>query len=106
MKFEIPSGAQKILQTLTDAGYETYLVGGCVRDLIRGVGPHDWDICTSARPEETESCFAGQRIIETGLKHGTVTVLEDGEPPSSRASSQGTCHRSPFSADLPRSHLP
>ena len=80
MKFEIPAGAQKILQTLIDAGYEAYLVGGCVRDLIRGVAPHDWDICTSARPEETESCFAGQRIIETGLKHGTVTVLEDGEP--------------------------
>ena len=80
MKFEIPAGAQKILQTLIDAGYEAYLVGGCVRDLIRGVAPHDWDICTSARPEETENCFAGHRIIETGLKHGTVTVLEDGEP--------------------------
>ena len=80
MKFEIPAGAQKILQTLIDADYEAYLVGGCVRDLIRGVAPHDWDICTSARPEETENCFAGHRIIETGLKHGTVTVLEDGEP--------------------------
>ena len=43
-------------------------------------GPHDWDICTSARPEETERCFFGHRMIETGLKHGTVTVLEDGEP--------------------------
>ena len=80
MKFEIPAGAQKILQTLTGAGYEAYLVGGCVRDLLRGVEPHDWDICTSARPEETEGCFAGRRIIETGLKHGTVTVLEGGEP--------------------------
>ena len=80
MKFEIPAGAQKILRTLTAAGYEAYLVGGCVRDLLRGVEPHDWDICTSARPEETERCFAGQRIIETGLKHGTVTVLEEGEP--------------------------
>ena len=80
MKFEIPAGAQKILRTLTAAGYEAYLVGGCVRDLLRGVEPHDWDICTSARPEETEACFTGQRIIETGLKHGTVTVLEDGEP--------------------------
>ena len=80
MKFEIPSGAEHILQTLADAGYETYLVGGCVRDLLRGVEPHDWDVCTSARPEETERCFGGQRIIETGLKHGTVTVLEDGEP--------------------------
>lgn len=80
MKFEIPVGAQKILWTLTDAGYEAYLVGGCVRDLLRGVEPHDWDICTSTRPEETEACFTGQRIIETGLKHGTVTVLEEGEP--------------------------
>ena len=80
MKFKIPSGARYILQTLNDAGYEAYLVGGCVRDLLRSVEPHDWDICTSARPEETERCFVGHRIIETGLKHGTVTVLEDGEP--------------------------
>ena len=80
MKFKIPSGARYILQTLNNAGYETYLVGGCVRDLLRSVEPHDWDICTSARPEETERCFVGHRIIETGLKHGTVTVLEDGEP--------------------------
>ena len=80
MQFEFSSGAKHILQTLTGAGYEAYLVGGCVRDLLRGVEPHDWDICTSARPEETEGCFAGQRIIETGLKHGTVTVLEDGKP--------------------------
>ena len=80
MKFEIPSGAAYILQSLHDAGYESWLVGGCVRDLLRGVEPHDWDICTSARPEEVERCFAGHRIIETGLKHGTVTVLEDGNP--------------------------
>lgn len=80
MKFEIPDGARHILQTLSSAGYEAYLVGGCVRDLLRGVEPHDWDICTSALPEETERCFAGQRVIETGLKHGTVTVMDKGEP--------------------------
>ena len=80
VKFDIPAGARQVLQTLTAAGHEAYLVGGCVRDLLRGVEPHDWDICTSARPEETERCFAGQRIIETGLKHGTVTVLVEGEP--------------------------
>ena len=80
MKFEIPSGAAYILRILHSAGYESWLVGGCVRDLLRGVEPHDWDICTSARPEEVERCFAGHRIIETGLKHGTVTVLEDGNP--------------------------
>lgn len=80
MKFDIPPGAGHILQALAAAGHEAYLVGGCVRDLLRGVPPHDWDICTSARPEETEACFAGHKIIETGLKHGTVTVMEDGEP--------------------------
>ena len=80
MKFNIPDGARHILQTLNSAGHEAYLVGGCVRDLLRGVEAHDWDICTSARPEETERCFAGRRIVETGLKHGTVTVLVEGEP--------------------------
>jgi len=80
MKFDILPGARHILQILTAAGYEAYLVGGCVRDLLRGVPPHDWDICTSARPEETEACFAGHQIIETGRKHGTITVLEKGEP--------------------------
>ena len=80
MKFNIPSGARHILQTLNGAGHEAYLVGGCVRDLLRGMEPHDWDICTSALPEKTEQCFAGWRVIETGLKHGTVTVLVEGEP--------------------------
>ena len=80
MKFEIPAGAGYILQMLTAAGHEGYLVGGCVRDLLRGVEPHDWDICTSALPEETEKCFAGRRILGTGLKYGTVTVLVEGEP--------------------------
>ncbi len=80
MNFEIPDGARRILQTLNSAGHEAYLVGGCVRDLLRGVEPHDWDICTSALPEETEQCFADRRVIETGLKHGTVTVLEGDEP--------------------------
>ncbi len=80
MNFKIPDGARYILQTLNSAGHEAYLVGGCVRDLLRGVEPHDWDLCTSALPEETEQCLAGQRVIETGLKHGTVTVLVEGEP--------------------------
>lgn len=80
MNFEIPDGARRILQTLNSAGYEAYLVGGCVRDLLRGVEPHDWDICTSALPEETGRCFVARRVIETGLKHGTVTVMEEGEP--------------------------
>ncbi len=80
MRADIPAGAERILRTLTGAGFEAYLVGGCVRDLLRGAPPHDWDICTSALPEETEACFAGRRIIKSGLKHGTVTVLEAGGP--------------------------
>lgn len=80
MKFDLPAGARRILQTLNGAGHEAYLVGGCVRDLLRGVEPHDWDVCTSALPEETERCFADRRVIETGLRHGTVTVLEEGGP--------------------------
>jgi tRNA nucleotidyltransferase (CCA-adding enzyme) len=75
----IPAGARYILQALAGAGFEAYLVGGCVRDLLRGVPPHDWDVCTSAHPEETKGCFAGQRMLETGLKHGTVTLLVGGE---------------------------
>ena len=80
VKMKLSAGVRRILQTLNSAGHEAYLVGGCVRDLLRSVEPHDWDICTSALPEETEQCFAGQQVIETGLKHGTVTVLEGGEP--------------------------
>lgn len=79
MRYDIPSGARHILQTLNAAGYEAYLVGGCTRDLLRAQVPSDWDICTSALPEQTKACFPGQRIIETGLKHGTVTVMDSGE---------------------------
>lgn len=80
MDFDIPSGGSRILQSLTVAGHEAYFVGGCVRDLLRGVPPHDWDICTSARPEETAACFPGRRVFKTGIKYGTVTVLMDGKP--------------------------
>lgn len=77
----IPEGARGILRALTVAGYEAYLVGGCVRDaLLQAEGngtvqPHDWDICTSARPDELKLALDGWRTLDTGLKHGTVTVL-------------------------------
>ena len=80
MGFDIPSAAEHILKSLTAAGYEAYFVGGCVRDLLRGVPPHDWDVCTSARPEETEACFNRHQVLKTGFRHGTVTVLMDGRP--------------------------
>ena len=80
MRFELPPGALEVLRSLNAAGYQAYAVGGCVRDLARGVPPHDYDICTSALPAQTERCFAGERVVETGIKHGTVTVLMAGEP--------------------------
>lgn len=75
---KIPENVTHLLRRLTDRGYEAYAVGGCVRDTLLGRTPGDWDICTSAMPEETEACFR-PAVIETGLKHGTVTVLLKGE---------------------------
>ena len=80
MQFNIPENITKIIDMLENAGYEAYIVGGCVRDSLMGIPPHDFDITTSALPEETERVFSGMRLIETGLKHGTVTVLSDGDP--------------------------
>ena len=77
MKLAIPEKAEKILRKLEANGYEAYVVGGCVRDSILGRRPDDWDITTSARPEQVKALFA--RTVDTGLKHGTVTVLMDKE---------------------------
>lgn len=79
MQIRLPKAVQTIIQTLNDAGFEAYAVGGCVRDALCGREPQDWDITTSALPEQTLTCFAGQRVIETGIQHGTVALLLDGE---------------------------
>ena len=76
----IPSHAARALERLEAAGYESYIVGGCVRDSLLGRQPQDWDICTAARPAETIAVFAGERVLETGLQHGTVTLLTEGGP--------------------------
>ena len=76
----VPDSAREALRRLEAAGYAAYLVGGCVRDSLLGRVPGDWDITTAALPEQVEAVFAGERIIETGLKHGTVTVLLEGLP--------------------------
>lgn len=75
MEMIIPDDVQFILTTLNDNGYKAYIVGGCVRDLFLGIEPHDWDICTSALPEQTQAVFDGYKIIPTGIKHGTITIL-------------------------------
>lgn len=77
MKIQLPDKVQTIIETLTAAGYEAYAVGGCIRDCVLGRLPNDWDITTSATPEETKRLFA--RTFDTGIKHGTVTVLLEKE---------------------------
>lgn len=81
-KIEIPNEANLLIHKLQEHGYKAYIVGGCVRDSILGREPHDWDICTSATPEEMQKIFnkLHYRTIETGLKHGTLTVLMNGIP--------------------------
>ena len=77
---ELPREVGKALAMLEAAGFEACLVGGCVRDYLLGKTPHDFDITTNALPEETEKVFEGFRVIEAGMKHGTVTVLMDHMP--------------------------
>lgn len=79
LKIEIPSGANEIIHSLQNNGYEAFLVGGCVRDSILNRPIHDYDITTSATPDEMMEVFKDKRIIETGLQHGTITILIDGE---------------------------
>jgi len=76
----LPNGAKFALERLESRGYEAYVVGGCVRDSLLGLSPHDWDLTTNATPDETAAAFSDCRLIDYGKKHGTVTVLFHGEP--------------------------
>ena len=76
----IPAGAEYIIEALETEGYEAWVVGGCVRDSLMGKEPKDWDICTSALPEQYLKCFSNNKVIETGLKHGTITILINNIP--------------------------
>ena len=88
MNLPLSPGAAKALALLQAAGYEAWIVGGCVRDALLGLPPKDYDLTTSALPEETQRVFAAYPRIETGLRHGTATVLLEGEleipPPGGR----------------------
>jgi len=77
-KIKLPSEAERALAVLESAGYEAYVVGGCVRDSLLGKEPNDWDITTNATPKQTCDCFSNFRVIQTGIQHGTVTVIIDG----------------------------
>lgn len=78
MKFDIDLGAKEIINKLNNNGHSAYVVGGCVRDLIMGRTPHDWDICTSATPDQMFDIFKEYEVIATGLQRGTVTVIVNG----------------------------
>jgi tRNA nucleotidyltransferase (CCA-adding enzyme) len=75
MFINLPEEVESALDILQNSGFDAYVVGGCVRDSIIGIEPKDWDITTSALPDEIIKCFKDYKIIETGIKHGTVTVL-------------------------------
>ena len=78
--YHLPETVVSILAQLEDAGFAAYAVGGAIRDLIRGVPPHDWDITTAAPPEKVMEIFRRETIIPTGLQHGTVTLVIDHTP--------------------------
>lgn len=80
MTMDMPKNVDIAINLLQSAGFEAYAVGGCVRDSLLGETPNDWDITTSAKPENMKSVFAEFHCIDTGIKHGTVTVVIDGEP--------------------------
>lgn len=95
----MPEMPAKLIGMLNEKGFEAWAVGGCVRDSLLGKDPQDWDICTSAKPEQVKECFNGTyKVLETGIKHGTVTVLAGGETyeiTTYRAESDYEDHRRP-----------
>ena len=80
MNLILPDSASFVLARLEQAGFPAYVVGGCVRDSLLGLQPHDWDICTAALPEQMQAVFRDLHTVETGLKHGTLTVVVNHEP--------------------------
>ena len=76
---KLDPGAALLLDALHGAGHAAYAVGGCVRDSLLGLDPHDWDLCTSARPEQVLALFGEGQCIPTGLQHGTVTIKYGGQ---------------------------
>ena len=82
MKTEIilPEYILNMMNRLRAAGYEAFVAGGAVRDGLSGMIPDDFDLCTSALPSETENVFSGEKMIRTGIRHGTITVMAGKRP--------------------------
>ena len=77
---QLPGYIKRIISEYEKNGFEAYVVGGCVRDYLLGKTPYDYDITTSALPEETKRIFSNSKLIETGIKHGTLTLISEGNP--------------------------
>lgn len=75
----LPENVRLILKTLNNSGFESYIVGGCVRDSLLNRAPHDWDMTTNATPEEMIEVFKDFKVVPTGLQHGTLTIIIEGE---------------------------
>ncbi len=96
----IPENVKNVINALEKNGFEAYIVGGCVRDSLMGITPHDYDITTSAVPSEMKECFSDFKVIETGTKHGTLTVVSEGmnvEVTTYRVDGEYLNHRKPES---------
>ena len=99
----LPQTVLSILHRLERAGHAAYVVGGAVRDLLRGLTPHDFDLTTSARPEEVMAVFADETVIPTGIAHGTVTLVIDHIPyeiTTFRGEGAYTDHRRPDAVEF------
>ena len=100
---QIPDHARDVVERLERYGYEAYVVGGCVRDSLLGREPKDWDVCTSALPEEVLRVFRRFHVIKTGLQHGTLTVMSEHRPVEVTTFRTDGSYRD--TADRSRSHL-
>lgn len=103
LTIRLPADVAALLAMLRDAGFPAYTVGGCVRDALLGITPHDWDICTSALPEQMQQVYKDLHTVETGLKHGTLTVVVNHVPyeiTTFRVDGEYTDHRHPDSVSF------
>lgn len=99
----LPDPVRSLLSRLQAAGFSAYAVGGCVRDTLLGREPGDWDLCTSAMPEQMEAVFRGEHLLETGLRHGTLSVVLNHVPyeiTTYRVDGDYTDHRHPDSVSF------
>ena len=99
----LPPAVADLISRLQSAGFSAYAVGGCVRDSLLGLTPHDWDLCTSALPEQMLEIFRNEHVVTTGLKHGTLAVVRDHVPyeiTTFRVDGAYTDHRHPDSVSF------